>query len=78
MKAKFENPDLFQATPGVVSFVSASDIPGVNSVWGDLERQPKPKSRNEEIFCSGHVYYAGQAIGVIVAESYELARKAAE
>ena len=69
---------LDQALPGVASFVDYHDIPGVNSVWGDADRKPKPKSVNEEIFTSGHVYYAGQAIGVMVADTYEQARKAAE
>ncbi len=45
--------------PGVVKFLQASDIPGVNNFT--------PGSAPEEIFCSEQVEYAGQAIGLIVA-----------
>jgi xanthine dehydrogenase/oxidase len=51
-----------QAMPGVVDFLTASSIPskGVNS-FTSIDFQP------EEIFCSGDVLYAGQAVGLIVA-----------
>ncbi|KAK3726979.1 hypothetical protein QZH41_014709, partial [Actinostola sp. cb2023] len=56
--------------PGVVDFLTASSIPpkGVNSFnVGD----------KEEIFCSGNVLYAGQALGLIVADTQRHADEAA-
>ncbi|XP_020903902.1 xanthine dehydrogenase isoform X2 [Exaiptasia diaphana] len=48
--------------PGVVDFLTAGSIPskGVNS-FNDGEK--------EEVFCSGEVLYAGQAVGLIIADS---------
>lgn len=54
---------------GVVDFVDANDIPGVNG-W-------KPYGVTEEIFSSGKVHYAGQSIGLIIAQTRELAIAAA-
>jgi len=57
---------------GVQAFVNFSDIPGVNSVTdlgliqGDIVQ--------EEIFSSGKIHYAGQALGLILADTYEHAR----
>merc|ERR1719410_1365407 len=60
------------AMPGVVDFVCANDIPGLNS-WkpGGLGRV------YEEIFATGKIYYAGQSIGLILAETREIAIEAA-
>ncbi|EDO44966.1 predicted protein, partial [Nematostella vectensis] len=62
-----------KALPGVVEFMSASSIPqqGVNNFM------PTPNDP-EEIFCSGEVLFAGQAIGLILADSQRHADKAAE
>lgn len=61
-----------QATPGVVAYFGANDIPGQNKV------QPYPgPTFKEELLCSGTIGYAGQPIGVIVAESSGIARSAA-
>lgn len=51
----------FQKMPGVVDFLTASSIPakGENSFNGDDDP--------EEIFSSGSVLYAGQALGLIIA-----------
>ena len=54
---------------GVVEFVDAKDIPGANG-W-------KPYGATEEIFSSGHVHYAGQSIGLVIAQTRELAIAAA-
>jgi len=50
----------FQKMPGVVDFLTSSNIPakGENS-FNDGDK--------EEVFCSGEVLYAGQALGLIVA-----------
>ena len=60
------------AMPGVVDFVDANDIPGLNS-WkpGGLGRV------YEEIFATGKIYYAGQSIGLILAETRDIAIEAA-
>eukprot|EP00095_Tigriopus_kingsejongensis_P005797 maker-scaffold88_size394946-snap-gene-2.26 protein:Tk05797 transcript:maker-scaffold88_size394946-snap-gene-2.26-mRNA-1 annotation:"hypothetical protein DAPPUDRAFT_313254" len=58
------------AMPGVVGYVDHTDIPGLNSTDG-LEE-------TDVIFTPGSVSYAGQAIGLIVADSYEHAREAAQ
>ena len=52
-----------QNMPGVVDFLTAANIPskGVNS-FNDGEK--------EEVFCSGEVLYAGQAVGLIIAGDF--------
>ncbi|XP_043234925.1 indole-3-acetaldehyde oxidase-like [Amphibalanus amphitrite] len=58
------------AVPGVAGYVSAADIAGVNNIcsYGDTV---------EELFTSGQVLYYGQAVGLIVADTYSAARTAA-
>ncbi len=63
--------------PGVVSWVSASDIPGVNSVTGLPDPSPNSYSVLEEIFATTRSHYAGQAVGLVVADTRDRARKAA-
>ncbi|XP_073980918.1 uncharacterized protein isoform X2 [Rhodnius prolixus] len=60
--------------PGVITFFSAKDIPGKNTfVWkGFLSTVA-----DEPVFVEKDTDYAGQAVGVIVAESHALAVKAA-
>ncbi|XP_061717702.1 xanthine dehydrogenase-like [Cydia pomonella] len=61
--------------PGVVTFYSAKDIPGVNSFTpGD---NPFFLAQ-EELFCSGPVKYNGQVIGILVAETRTIAEYAAK
>jgi xanthine dehydrogenase molybdopterin-binding subunit B len=57
--------------PGVVKIIFAKDIPGINSFI------PLP-SLPEILFCDDFVDYAGQAIGLVVAESHEQAKNAAK
>ena len=56
--------------PGVVSFVSHQDIPGINNITFH-------KNFAEPLFVSSHVDYAGQAVGVIVASTSDIAHRAA-
>ena len=58
------------AVPGVVAYYGANDIPGENNM--------DPMEVTEELLCSGTIGYAGQPIGVIVAESVAIARNAAD
>ncbi|KAJ6239444.1 aldehyde oxidase [Anaeramoeba flamelloides] len=55
---------------GVVSFLSAKDIPGSNYAGIIID--------DEEIFASKQVNYYGHPIGIIVAETDELAKEAAK
>ncbi|XP_068702018.1 xanthine dehydrogenase/oxidase-like [Montipora foliosa] len=59
--------------PGVVKYITAKDIPkgGVNNF------RPAPFAA-EEIFCSGDVLYAGQALALIVADTQHHADDAAK
>ena len=65
------DPEPALAMEGVVSFVSHSDIPGINNVTFH-------KKFSAPLFVSGHVSYAGQAVGVIVATSTDIALQAAK
>ncbi|XP_055607619.1 xanthine dehydrogenase-like [Uranotaenia lowii] len=56
---------------GVVAFYSAKNIPGINNVMPIDMGTPEV----EEIFCSGEVAFHGQPVGIIVAESFELANE---
>ncbi|XP_023950417.2 uncharacterized protein LOC112054759 [Bicyclus anynana] len=60
--------------PGVIAFYSAADIPGENTFT------PPPNKfniANEELLCNGEVKYYNQPLGIIVAESQSIARRAA-
>ncbi|CAH0726811.1 unnamed protein product, partial [Brenthis ino] len=60
--------------PGVIAFYTANDIPGINSFTAPED----PNSlTNEEILCSGEVCYFNQPLGILVAESKDIANEAA-
>ena len=63
------DPSEALAMPGVVEFVTADDVPGENN-W-------KPAGVNEEIFSSGRSNYAGQSVGLILAQTRDTALEAA-
>ncbi|XP_062550715.1 uncharacterized protein LOC134215575 [Armigeres subalbatus] len=67
------------ALPGVVAFFSANDIPGRNDfmplMYGVNHFFPIGVEA-EEVLCSGKIAYYGQPIGIIVAESFEIANQA--
>ncbi|XP_014254822.1 xanthine dehydrogenase-like [Cimex lectularius] len=55
--------------PGVIAFFSAKDIPGKNTFV-----QPAPNVlEDERIFVDGRADYAGQAVGVIIANTHTTA-----
>ena len=58
------------AMPGVRHFIDHTAVPGINS-W-------VPWAEAEEIFSTGKIHYAGQCIGLILADTPELALKAAK
>ncbi|KAL3841842.1 hypothetical protein ACJMK2_019941 [Sinanodonta woodiana] len=60
------------AIPGVVRVLTRADIPGINNFINF------PNSTAEEVFCSGQVLYAGQGIGLVLAESQKIAEYAAQ
>ena len=57
------------AMPGVVAFAAAADIPGANDIAPILSGEP--------LFAEDVVEYAGQPVGVIAAETFEQAFRAA-
>ena len=61
---------------GVVAYIDHQDIPGKNSAI--INDEHGKDNSIEEIFTSGKVHYAGQAIGLILANSFELAHKASK
>ena len=64
------DPSPALALPGVVAFIDHTDIPGQNNLTGH-------KKFAEPLFVSNAVSYAGQAVGLVLAESSELAHTAA-
>ncbi|XP_063615205.1 uncharacterized protein LOC134788260 [Penaeus indicus] len=58
--------------PGVVAVVTAADIPGVNDFVAEAGTEA------EQVFASGKVIYAGQGIGLVIAETHEIASQASE
>ncbi|KAK7112653.1 uncharacterized protein [Littorina saxatilis] len=65
------------AIPGVEQYITWSDIPegGINNAYARYTTWPLPA---EEVFCEGQVEYAGQAVGMILAENQDLADEAAK
>ena len=61
----------------MAAYIDHNDIPGKNSAIID-GLLPIPDGSYEQIFTSGRVFYAGQAIGLILASSFELAHKASK
>lgn len=62
---------------GVKAFFDKSHIPGEND-FTPVDAFPMLFNRTEEIFCSGIVKHFFQPVGLIVADSQELAEKAAD
>lgn len=60
--------------PGVVAFYGAKDIPGINNFMP--LRFEFFNKEVEEIFCSDKLLYHGQPVGIILAETFDLAYKA--
>ncbi|KAL3841843.1 hypothetical protein ACJMK2_019942 [Sinanodonta woodiana] len=73
--AKIQSIDTSAAMkiPGVVRVITHTDIPA-GSANNFAIYSPVP----EEVFCSGQVLYAGQAIGLVLAESQKIADYAAQ
>ncbi|CAL4088500.1 unnamed protein product [Meganyctiphanes norvegica] len=69
---KHVDPAPALAVPGVLSYVSSSDIPGKNSFVAKAGKFVDP------IFAEEGVLYCGQPIGLIVAEDRDIAVKAAK
>jgi xanthine dehydrogenase large subunit len=65
------NLDEVRACPGVVSVITAADIPGSNDI------SPKHIG-DEEILASKYVHFRGQVLFAVAAESRDAARRAAQ
>jgi xanthine dehydrogenase/oxidase len=63
--------DFASKMPGVVRILFAKDIPGENNF------APAP-STPEPLFCEGDVLYAGQAVGLVIAETLQQALDASK
>ena len=63
--------------PGVIKILFAQDIPGINS-FVPLTSEISPALTPEKLFCDDFIDYNGQAIGLVVAETYEQATNAAK
>ena len=61
--------DTIRALPGVVSVLSADDIPGSNDCGSIVHDDP--------ILCDGEVRYLGQPVFAVIAETRDAARRAA-
>jgi xanthine dehydrogenase large subunit len=56
--------------PGVVSILTAKDIPGENQIGGVI--------LDEELFADSYVHFVGQPIALVIAKNYLSARKASK
>ncbi len=63
------NLDLVLAAPGVIAVFTADDIPGENNCGPVLHDDP--------ILAQGEVHYLGQPVFAVIAETHDLARRAA-
>jgi CO/xanthine dehydrogenase Mo-binding subunit len=59
-----------KAQEGVLEVITAKDVPGSNLVGGIIA--------DEQVFADREVFYSGDAIALVVAESAEVAREAAK
>ena len=60
--------------PGVVVFYGAKDIPGINNFMPLRFKEMNLKI--EEVFCSDKLLYHGQPVGIVLAETFDLAYQA--
>ncbi|XP_055691105.1 uncharacterized protein LOC129794330 [Lutzomyia longipalpis] len=74
-RISYVDPAIALKMPGVVAFYRASDIPGKNSFMSEKHDQAQ---NDEEIFASSEILYHAQPVGMIVAESFDLAQLAAK
>ncbi|XP_076115153.1 xanthine dehydrogenase-like isoform X1 [Mytilus galloprovincialis] len=73
-KLQSMDPSKALSMPGVLKFITAKDILGTNNCSPPLD----PTFLPEEVLCSGDVMYAGQALGMIVADDEDIANRATE
>lgn len=62
------NVDEAKSIFGVRAILTSKDIPGINQVGGIIP--------DETLFAEGEVHFVGEPIGIVVADSYDIARKA--
>jgi xanthine dehydrogenase large subunit len=62
------NIDDAKLTPGIRAVLISKDIPGINQVGGIIP--------DETLFAKDEVHFVGESIGIVVADFYEIARKA--
>ncbi|BES97399.1 2 iron, 2 sulfur cluster Hypothetical protein [Nesidiocoris tenuis] len=64
--ATIKNIDTSQAmkSPGFIAYFDAKDIPGKNQYY------PAPGDKQDPVFAAGATDYAGQAVGVVIADTH--------
>ncbi|XP_044006015.1 xanthine dehydrogenase/oxidase-like [Aphidius gifuensis] len=74
---KIDNIDAKNALEmkGVIAFLTAKDVPGKNLAI-DSKNKEMLMNYDEKLFAEKDIEYAGQPIGIIVAETHELANEA--
>jgi xanthine dehydrogenase/oxidase len=65
------------ALKGIVAFYGAKDVPGKN-VMISKDSQEMLMTNDEILFAENDILYSGQPVGVIVAETHNLANEAAK
>src|SRR6185436_7676184 len=68
-RLKNMNLEAICAMPGVVAVLTAADIPGSNDCGSIVHDDP--------ILCSGDISYLGQPVFAVIAETRDVARRAA-
>ncbi|XP_059612684.1 xanthine dehydrogenase/oxidase-like [Phlebotomus argentipes] len=74
-RISYIDPSVALKIPGVIAFFRASDIPGVNNC---MSRKHLQAEIEEEIFASSEILYHAQPVGMIVAESFDIAQLASK
>ena len=68
---------IFVLLDGVLDFINHEDIPGDNCVKNNKKNPDGSFKYPEKLFATHHIHYAGQAVGLIIATTSDIAHRAA-